>query len=454
MATPDSLEINAPLNVCEVSNPRPERSHIFIVTEEYPQKDTVVFVCRHLGIELSETVPYEVNIVDSKWDGTFNLFNTSNHICGKMELVKGKGSFVDYLVYDTDSPSKDTQPILAVEATKVRDGDSRNCSVNQRLTKLRCIQKRFPGLPTENILMYYERPFPIRTATVRFGLRLLVSNGFGAYDTDGNLTTKVLPFENLDELVREKNSIATPANGVPVRMTKLEGNTICISAKLSKGRNTRICHDPNIGLVSGLVGAVTRLDPTITNIRITNHYVDVDTLEGSNAKFWYANSEVDMQLEGSSVSSLGRKPPSDAYWVKDNLGEKASTILCHMLCDTMDYMEVIYHNHASSARSSLKTPSGSYIDLTKKIRIPDIVIRDTGRSHIYIVEGKDKGHYKEGDSQLDDQGPFIEVVRQHYPDHAFSRVLCLAVRDIDSIPETRHRVIFALDEKGSHVLRL
>lgn len=433
----------------DVSNPLPP---LLILTEEYPQNETVRFICGQLGVVLSP-IPYVLNLHDNTWDGTFNLIDDTGRVCGKMMLVKGNGSFVDYLVFDTYTPSHDTQPILAVEATKVRDGDSRNCAVYQRLTKLRCIKKQYPGLSTDKIIVRYERPFIIKTSTVRFGIRLLLTMGFGAYDTDGDITTKVSPFKDLDELIHEKNSIAKPTSGVPVRIKRTEYDTIHISAKLSKGRNTKISHDPNIGLVTGLIGAIITLDPMIKHVEITDHHVDLDSIARSNAKFWYANSEIDMRLEGSSMSSLGKTPPSTEYWSKADICEKASTILFHSLIDNKD-MEVIFANHASSARSSLKTLDGSYIDLTKKHRIPDIVLRNKSSLHITVVEGKDFAHIKDGEAQLDDQEPFITELQKYYPDHTFDRALCLAVKTLASIPETRYPVVFAIDNTGSYELRI
>jgi hypothetical protein len=424
-----------------------EITTITICTEENPQVNEVEFILKYLE------VPCKVSNLTSSvkgniWDGTFLAETDNPFINVVIILVKGSGSFVDYIVYDSVNPDDKTVPILLMESTKTTDSESRNTAINQRFTKFSVAKQRFPSTP---LILYYNTEQVNNTATSLFGRRLLATFGVNAYDVKGkNLLADSPPFCSVEEIMKEKNAFKEKKGNVSVKITLTAPHIYTISAKLSKGKNTTICHDPNKGLITGIASAIYSLDKE-AQFLITNHCVAVDQIKKTTDKFWYANSAYDLKLEGCDASSKGIVCPK-SYWTRDSKSEKASTI------NYQNYMEkngwaTIYHNHSSSARSYFIDSQGNEHQVPKNFTIPDVVMVNKEKRCIQVCEGKILKDYLLGIKQLDNLTNFLKYLETHYMGYTVQRGLCLygnTSKEIESVKkELSYPVFFAMDSTGT-----
>lgn len=146
--------------------------------------------------------------------------------------------------------------------------------------------------------------------------------------------------------MKEKNAFKEKKGNISVKITLSAPHTYMISAKLSKGKKTTICHDPNKGLITGIASAIYSLDKE-AKFLITNHCVAVDKIKKTIDKFWYANSAYDLKLEGCDVSSKGIVCPT-GYWSRDSKSEKASTI------NYQNYMEKMVGLQSSTITAAVQ----------------------------------------------------------------------------------------------------
>ena len=420
---------------------------ITICTEENPQVNEIEFILKYLG------TPCKVKKLTSSvkgniWDGTFLAEIDNPSINVVIILVKGSGSFVDYIVYDNVNPDDKTVPILLMESTKTTDSESRNTAINQRFTKFAVAKQRFPSTP---LILYYNTEQLNNTATSLFGRRLLTTFGVKAYDVKGkNLLTDSPPFTSAVEIMKEKNAFKEKKGNVSVKITLTAPHTYTISAKLSKGKNTTICHDPNKGLVTGIASAIYSLDKE-AKFFITNHCVAVDQIKKTTDKFWYANTAYDLKLEGCNTSSKGIVCPT-GYWSRDSKSEKASTI------NYQNHMEkngwtTVYHNHSSSARSYFMDSQGKEYQVPKDLTIPDVVMVNKEKRCIQVCEGKILKDCFLGVKQLENLTNFLKYLETHYMGYTVVRGLCLygnTFREIESAKkQLSYPVFFAMDSTGT-----
>ena len=422
-------------------------STITICTEENPQVNEVEFILKYLGYPCTVS-KLTSSVQGNIWNGTFLAETNNPSLNVVILLVKGSGSFVDYVVYDHLNPDETSTPILLMESTKTTDSESRNTAINQRFTKFAVAKQRFPTTP---LVLYYNTKQVTNTATSLFGRRLLTTFGVKAYDVKGQDLLAAAPsFTSVEEIMKEKNSFKEKKGNVSVKITLVEPHTYAISAKLSKGTNTTICHDPNKGLITGIASAIYSLDKE-AKFRITNHCVAVDKIKKVTDKFWYANSAYDLKLEGCAFSSKGVVCPP-GYWSRDTKSEKASTI------NYQNHMEkngwtTVYHNHSSSARSYFMDQQGKELQVPKDTTIPDVVMVHKETKQIQVCEGKILKDCFLGVKQLDNLTKFLKYVETHYKGYTVERGLCLygnTLGEIESVKkQLSYPIFFALDSNGT-----
>jgi len=424
-----------------------EMTTITICTEEYPQVNEVEFILKYLKVPCKvSNLPSSVK--GNTWDGTFLAETDNPFINVVIVLVKGSGSFVDYIVYDNVNPDEKTVPILLMESTKTTDSESRNTAINQRFTKFAVAKQRFPSTP---LVLYYNTEQVNNTATSLFGRRLLANFGVNSYDVKGkDVLADSPPFCSVEEIMKEKNAFKEKKGNVSVKITLASSHNYRISAKLSKGKNTTICHDPNKGLITGIASAIYSLDKEATFV-ITNHGVAVDKIKKTKDKFWYANSVYDLKLEGCDTSSKGAVCPT-SYWTRDSKSEKAATI------NYQKYMEkngwtTVYHNHSSSARSYFIDSQGNEHQVPKDYTLPDVVVVNKEMRCIEVCEGKILKDAFLGVKQLENLTKFLKYVETHYMGYTVERGLCLygkTFREIESVKkQLSYPVFFAMDSTGT-----
>ena len=420
---------------------------VSICTEEKPQINEIEFILEHLGFPCRVS-KITSDITGNIWNGKFLAETNNPSLNVVIELVKGSGSCVDYIIYDHLNPDEKSEPILLVESTKTSDSESRNTAINQRFTKFPVAKMRFPRTP---LILYYNTKQTANTATNRFGKRLLSTFGVKAYDVGGNnLLTDSPPFTDVKEIMREKNSVKEKKGNVSVKIAEIAPHEYTISAKLSKGTSTKICHDPNKGLVTGIACAISIIDKE-ARFTITNHGVVTEKVVKPNEKFWYANSGHDLKLEGCELSSKGAHCPSK-YWTRDTQSEKAATINYQIHMEKSGWVTV-FHNHSSSARSYFTDEQGEEHQVPKGITIPDHVGVNKTDKLIRICEGKIQKDWKKGVDQLNNLTKFLEYLQTYYQGYTIERGLCLyvtSIKDIDKIRgELSYPVFFTLDATGT-----
>lgn len=419
---------------------------ITICTEENPQLNEVKFILNYLNISC-EVSKLTASVKENKWDGTFTVETNISTLNVSILLVKGLGSFVDYIVYDIPNPTQTSTPILLMESTKTSDAESRNTAINQRFTKFTVAKQRFPNTP---LVLFYNTNQVTTTKTNLFGRRLLATYGVQVYDIKGkDLLFDSPPFTTVEEIMHEKNSFKEKKQNVSVKIDKIAPYTYSISAKLSKGENKTLSNDPNKGFITGIASAIFHLDKDAKFI-ITKHGVAIEKLKKTTEKFWYANAAYDLRLEGCNLSSKG-VPYPEKFWCLDTQSEKASTI------NYQNYMEkngwvTIYHNHSSSARSYFIDTKGKEHQVPKDITIPDVVMLNKETKSIQICEGKISKDYMLGVKQLDNLNKFINYLEKHYKDYDVQRGLCLYVKTVQELESIKKKnvypIFFALDSLG------
>jgi len=419
-----------------------------ICTEENPQTDEIEFILHHLN-RPCKVLNITPTFIKNGWTGRFIVeTDTTLHI--HILLAKGSGSFMDYIIYNQLNPDeKSSIPILLMESTKTCDSESRNTAINQRFTKFAVAKKRFPDTP---LVMYYNTEQDSHSPTSRFGRRLLSTCGFRAYDVVGkDLLIDSPPFESVEEMIMEKNAFKEKKGNVSVRITQLLPHRYSISGKLSNGMNTSICHDPNIGLITGIASSIFTLDKQASFV-ITNHGVSLDKLKKTSDKFWYANSSYELTLEGYPHSSKDAVCPL-YYWRSDTMSEKASTINFQKFYEEKGWLTA-YHNHSSSARSDFIDECGNHHHVPKKITLPDVVLVDKKSKHIIICEGKIVKDCLLGVKQLDNLISFQTYVESHYKGYTLELGLCLYGNSITEIELAKRKVsypvFFSLDSEGNY----
>jgi hypothetical protein len=133
------------------------------------------------------------------------------------------------------------------------------------------------------------------------------------------------------------------------------------------------------------------------------------------------------------------------------MSESHSTILFETLVKKTRNLKVLFHDHASSAKSSFILANGSEAHVPKKTTIPDIVFLDSTIKTLFMVEGKIVKDIKKGDTQLENLGEFEKFVLSNYPEHTIKKGLCI-YKDSKSIPETKYPVWFILDSEGNFTM--
>jgi hypothetical protein len=421
-----------------------------ILTEENPQIAEVQYIVNALKISSKITGLEPVLDSGSVWTGKFAALSNTTIVPNLyIQLFKGKGACVDYMVYDTLTPTEKTTPVLLLESTKTSDTESRNSSVYQRFTKFAVVKLTYPTTP---LVLFYTMPQNPHTATALFGLRLLKTHGVTVIDSTGkDLLLNVKPFTSVDDLIQAKNSMAKRANNVSVEITKTGEHSYSISAKLCKGEAKDLNHDPNIGLITGLCSAMSSLDKEASFL-ITNHGLNTEKLTPT-AKFWYANRNHCLMLEGCSLDSR-KAVYTPMPLTFESQSEKAATILFELLTHKEKKLETLFHNHSSSARSSFLLPNKTVCQVPKDCSIPDIVLLDSTNKTIYICEGKIHKDIQLGVTQLDALQNFETFLKGHYKESTVQKGLCVFLPKGKKSPVTKYPIWFTLNADGSYSFTL
>ena len=442
-----------------------------ILTEEVPGKQEIDFILWNvLQIEPSEyeILPVYLGEVETS-EENFKKFTNEwivslPDIIVIVKLFKGKTSCVDYLLFDgvVDNDTCAGNAIAILESTKTTDTSSRNTAVFQRITKFMVYKKMFPDSLARCIMFYTDEwKNKSLTKTALFGLRLMMSLGIELFHgTTINLsnTYSITPFIDIAEMIETKNSIMEKRGNVSVRITSFDG-IYTINCKLDKGTTScvgKISHDPNVGLLSGIVNFIYNMD-NVSIIKVTNHNLSQRYFDKMpESKFWYAIDNIPVLFD--EVNIIERPILPSLYFVLETMiTEKVSTILFSQVINKS--YNCIFSNHSGCALTNVKTKDGRYEHIERTMKRPDILFYNETDNELIIVEGKLEKELKNGLKQLQDihLERFTTMIQSLYPGATIKKGLCITINSIHELgkyADLEYPILFAIDNDGKFMVNI
>jgi hypothetical protein len=410
---------------------------LHVITEECPKArvvDAMLSILAETGngvVSRIGSVGIEPVFENGRFSGTYRATNVL-YRGGAVILQIGSGysSFVDFICFE-GTASLGKQPVLLMEATKTDDSESRNTGIYQRGTKFVYANHFFPGVRQ---VMYFDNALPSRpstSATHDFGQRLFATLGVEVWRN--GVRAAYAPFDSVSELIQLKSQMRKPpAGNVPTAVTLDAVHGVKVSARLVK--NDRLGHDPNIGFVTLVAGAIRKLGYS-GSITISDHGLPNAYDLTSKNKMSYVLAITNSSLDGLILGAV--KLPAN-YWKIETHQEKLCTILASIL---IDYGEgaAIYENHGGGERGYLYTEQGLPIQVPKTYKIPDLVSFDSVTREIVVGEGKQDATRNAGVSDLQKLGEFIRLVGDTYDASVVSKGLYLfgdaKLEDLSGFPQ-------------------
>jgi hypothetical protein len=439
-----------------------------ILTEEVPSEPEINFMLSNILLIskflLKNTIIKPV-CREEKFEGNWEIVIEGFII--SIKLFKGKSSCVDYLLFDgdVDNNTLAENAICILESTKTNETSSRNTSVNQRITKFMVYKKLYPNSKAR-MIMFYNNTWEKNTLTDtgKFGLKLMKSLDIESYHVDANGLFESLydlytinNFTSIEEMINQKNSIKEKKNNVSVKINFIDG-TYYISCKLDKGNSSskgKISHDPNVGLLSGLINFINKINSSC-KIIVEKHNVSQDYFNKyPKNKFMYAIHNNDVSFKGVEIIKRP-KLPGLYFTIENSCSEKISTILLSQIIDKK--YRCIFSNHSGCSLTNIKT-NGKDIIVERTMPRPDILFYNENENVLIIIEGKIEKDIQKGIKQLQDKNlnRFVELIRLSYPDSLIKKGLCITIDDITNIEEynnIEYPVLFAIDLKGKYVCKV
>lgn len=436
-------------------------SILTILTEEVPSQHEISFILNNI-LEIPKNLFENIEItavnINNKFKGEWEIQFDNYKII--IKLFKGKTSCADYLLFygNVDNDTSAENAICILESTKTNDTDSRNTAVNQRITKFMVYKNLYPNSKAR-MIMFYNNKWENKslTDTGKFGLKLMKSLGIEAYHGENYIYENLYDLYSIDkfnlieEMIDEKNKIKEKKGNISVKINFKE-ECYYISCKLDKGTSNnsgKISHDPNIGLLSGLINFIYN-NNNLCKIVIEKHNIPQDYFNKlPKSKFWYAINEIDVSFDGITIVKRPELP--DKYFtIENSCTEKISTILLSQIIDKK--YSCIFSNHSGCALTNIKTHDKDII-VERTMPRPDILFYDKTENTLLIVEGKIEKDIHLGINQLQDSNldRFIQLIKLSYPGSIIKKGLCITIDDISNINKyssIQFPILFAIDLNG------
>jgi len=423
---------------------------LYLLTEEFPKIQTVEKI---IGFEYS-TIRSEtpkinpISYGDNRFSGVYEVKGLliENFDAILILIVSGYSSFVDYLIFDSvqfEQSNSTTyiknlsyhfgeefivqlpnefidKPKYIVEETKTDDSQSRNSQAYQRSSKF-IFSELYFDIKIKKYMLYElnNNRFMVHNPTHIFGMRMLVTHDVILK----GLVNTYEPFTDLNEFINEKNRIAEKSRkgNVPIELTMDKtDNTIYLSAKLDKGKNDylhKISHDPNIGAVA-IISSTLRKLGWKGSIKITHHNLLMSSIfyrKFSN-KLLVIMKKLNIDFSGIYVDwkRINFRPE---YFLYNLSSEKIASIYYHLFIENeVPSTTVIFNNHAGCEKSFFIT-SNNYVTVSKKTKLPDLVLYDSENKLIKVIEAERSHLVESGVTQLATFKKFIKkYIRKYYPD--------------------------------------
>jgi len=437
-----------------------------ILTEEVPSQDEITFMVTNV-LNLPADIHIHPLCVNNNFKGEWLINLEKEKVEVSVKLFKGKTSSPDYLLFEGDV-NNETNPETAIcilESTKTNDSSSRNTSVNQRISKFVVFQQMYPKNQSRKIMFYnrtWKKASDALTATGKFGMMLMRSLNIEAFHGENNVFEnlyelyKIDKFESIDSMIAAKNEIKEKKGNVSVKIEVNDGN-YQISCRLDKGKpggNSygKMSHDPNVGLLCGLVNFIHMYSADNNcKIIVENHNISQEYFNKLREnKFWYAIHGIDVSFAG--VADVKRPElPSSYFTIESECTEKIATILFSQVIDKQ--YSCIFSNHSGCALTNIKT-KGADIVVERTMKRPDILFYNESENTLLIVEGKIEKDIKKGVAQLQDSNldRFMQLIQTAYPGSTIKKGLCITINKLEKLEKYKNLefpVVFAIDSTGS-----
>jgi hypothetical protein len=360
-----------------------------LFTEENPSPaDIACFLSSYIATPITD-ISLALSVAadgtwDYSWDVNYSCWDTRQSL--KLKLMRGHGSVCDYVLTSAGTI------VAGGECTCTTEKESRNTALGQRLTKYLVFRARYPSA---RFVYIYPSSMEARTESNARVLRLYRTLGAVVLDRSSNGRAYgsggPAAYPSMEELEADFCGKTGPRHNVPIRVTfDREHAALRVQGKLAKGAGHGISHDPNVGILSGIIAAAVQLTGN-ADLAVSVEQHGVTDLAARSSKWWVVNVANHVTLDGLVDSdTFGRCPASGPYFTPiDCATEKGATILLHHHLLEHGYT-VIFTNHAGCERSKLLCSNGDYCSIPKKTPVPDILaVRSDGSGyHLLVVEGK------------------------------------------------------------------
>ena len=376
-----------------------------IFSEELVSYDLLCFVLLSiLGLKFELK-----DLVSEIKDFGQSIYFGSTHI--KLFTVEKKKAcgqpMIDMFIFNGDLTIEEASPKVpdyAIEITKNDSGDSGN-QCYQRLEKFIYLKNIYKDC-YDSIKKYLLFNIPIKNETnsIPWDIAKYMCKVNGIHHIKRYITLDIEiewqkpelnnSTDTIENFLSLVNSTHEKKNITNNRVNKTEGNKYKIKTNLlhnkSQKENSRI-NDPNTGFVCAVMATIKVLDPEARFIINSTCGLYNKQIE-SKSKLWscllylsefitiYNNTGECINKNWSDIKLV-----KDCYFKKPE-GEKLSSIYLHKLCEQIEHLEVMFHNHAGCERSSICI-NGQYFKSDAK-HIPDLVIRDRVNKKIHMIEAK------------------------------------------------------------------
>jgi hypothetical protein len=453
-------ELSESLSKCKLNN-------YTVLTEEPPNICEINLMFKQINIfDLEKLSNDDIKpvILNSQFKGIWSIIinNINIEIC----LFKGKTSSVDYLLFEgsPDTLSYNAEKALCIlESTKTSDTESRNTAVYQRITKFTTFFNMYPKSKAIPIMYYNDAWKSKITNTANYGLSIMVTLGIRIFCKEKeiiNLTDKysIKPFVTYDELISAKNNIKEKKGNTSVKINcekiikEIHYFTICIKLDKGSGKSEgKMSHDPNVGLLCGLINILTILTQNC-KILIKNHGLNQTYFDKKpKSKFWYSIDSKKIKFENVIIKKIPNIP-KEYFEFESQMTEKLSTILYTHL----NKNNCIFSNHSGCALTYLKCDK-SNLQIGREMHRPDIVFCNQETKTISIIEGKIENKIKHGILQLSNEylKDFIKLITDNYKDYTIIKGLCITIDDIKNVSnyKLKYPILFALDNNGYYFIK-
>ena len=443
-----------------------------VLTEEKPSIHEIKLMFSQIGQDIGDKTNADIEpvFVDDKFKGSWSISGLDIKIY--IMLFKGKTAAVDYLLFKgpphehIDGNAGNALCIL--ESTKTSNKESRNTAVNQRITKFTTYFSMYPKSKAIPTMFWLNSSWDLsraQTATAIFGfrlmstlgIRLIINKGSGFIDIVKKLNLR--PFKTGDEIVKAKNDVKQKKGNISVRINHtniLEKSVYEISIKLDKGRGEhagKVSHDPNVGLLCGLLKAIHKLENDawfgIKNHNINQKYFD----KKPTSKLWYSIHGLNVVFEDIKIKNLPNLPPK-YFKLETKMTEKLATLLCDMISKN----DTIFSNHGGCALTNVKCADGKVVSVGRKMARPDIMFANLVEKSILVIEGKVEKDLYKGCKQLSKEHlkDFIQMTKSAWPDFQIKKGLCITIDNIANINKydsLEYPILFAVDNNGNYLDR-